>query len=157
MSRWFFGGCCCSCALLLVQVILLSSHIAPATSTTQHLQWIEGGSESLGETGFSPLARWRRGVGSLQDEEDCDDSNCSKICSSPPPSYNDTCHYVKEMCGDKHELFDYLRFSYCDIGRVSLNPIQIILCYNDVNLARFLDSCSCLSGSAIYCCSCPQQ
>lgn len=62
--------------------------------------------------------RWRRDMQFMEsiDDEDLYDGNCSQL-EDYPSYYNDTCEFVKDQCND-HELFNYLQFAVCDLGKV---------------------------------------
>ena len=52
--------------------------------------------------------------------DDSNGNNCTEIKDPPPAPYNDSCEFVKEECDDKYELFNYLKFAVCDLGKVRI-------------------------------------
>lgn len=113
-----FSSCCISAVVLLL-IIQTSAHDFPQqaslgeTSGPNDRRWKEG-----------PFnRRWRRELPSTPaaiaaDDGDLDsDDNCSSI-NDYEPSYNSSCEFVEEQCQDKHELFNYLQFAVCDLGKV---------------------------------------
>ena len=121
MVPWSCHHCAC---ILLVLAIVLIPHIpsaaagpaqqnAPGQQQQQH--WYQ---------------RWRREEAELMEsadldqESDYDNDNCSEVQDPPPPPYNDTCEFVKAKCEDKYELFNYLRFSVCSLGKVCMANTQ---------------------------------
>ena len=120
--------------LFLLQTAAILASLAPsargARPPLQDLKKADHAAPAAGEPNpFAWSWRWKRTVQQRSEgeeaeeweesEETCDNANCSKICSVPPAGYNDTCHYVMEECEDKFELFNYLRFAYCNTGKVS--------------------------------------
>lgn len=116
----------CAWTLLLGTLILLPHTTATQTSPHRGVsQWILGSviesSEDLYSSDYKQ--RWKRDMQLMESVDDVGDEinsndNCSAIHDHPPEPFNDTCQFVKENCGDKHELFNYLRFIFCSLGKV---------------------------------------
>ncbi len=114
--------CCFSSALLLVHATILASQLPPA-SGGRNLQWLSEEEEGLDENYLLDYVhqRWRRESEVSDDVGPANSSmNSSLECKTLSNQSqlelfdNNTCEFVKDVC-DKHELFNYLRFSTCDL------------------------------------------
>lgn len=130
-SRGVAGTCSLFVAVLVaLQSILLAPYSSSAAEAATP-SWLEQTAASRNKAELEIPRLWVRDstwMGGkypkpkdVGEEEPSADNNCSYINDYSEKNYNSSCELVKEMCGDAYELFDYLRFVTCDMGRVSLS------------------------------------
>lgn len=124
------GGLRGSCISLVLLVLAASSRAVPLSPEASNLL----GSNAIG---WRPWNGWSRSLHkrslelSARDSpenvsEDDELGNCTTINNYPTNLYNSSCEVVREECGNAYELFNYLEFVVCDIGKVSHLKIAII-------------------------------
>ena len=135
-------GACSICFVLLVaqQSLLLALSSSYAAEAAVHNLLLEPAASKnkveleRSHNTWSRDSTWKRDKSPKsvnvpeisEDKHDHANSICSSINDYLEKNYNSSCELVKQICGDAYELFDYLRFVTCDIGRVNYLPNQLM-------------------------------
>lgn len=72
----------------------------------------------------------------LYDDDGDGDGDDANNCSSPRKhsGYNSSCEFVRAMCGDEAQLFDYLQFILCGFPSPRIQVRESVFSTTDSNL-----------------------